>query len=346
MQNIYQLLINKAELSLNGKIPAIVKFDITAYSTAYKIYSVEYDFGDGTPLHTVTYTKHSKGRNIPDIDPSLKIVEHSYKKMGYYTGSIRVYQLGKAKPDVLKFNFYFAAAGIFSINALKTSMYGSANEMFFVFEGEFPNLIFPAICNWKRKIIEEPRIELAPPTPTPTPTVTPTPTITPTITPTLTPTQTRTPRPTPTSTPTPTVTPSSAPIIISGVDTYYSGKGRRIYRINLTLPADNLFINYSAGTVPDRFSVIDANGLILSTSGWVGDDSYNPDLAELGQPEATGPGTGRLYASLSENTVYVYLMVESIFSISTGRFNYTEHNYLATETDIFITTETDLYITI
>lgn len=134
------------------------------------------------------------------------------------------------------------------------------------------------------------------PTPTATPTITPTNTPTPTITPTNTPTRTVTPSntPTPTITPTVTQTPTLTPatVVLCGDTIKRSGTGDYMFRI-----LDNrgdITINYDTLNIPDRF-VLTKNGMVVANTGFVGDTSYNADLAILGLPAVSGPSRGNIY---------------------------------------------------
>lgn len=213
MLNIYTLALNNTSLTLTGNIPASVVFNPSAYITTKKIYSIVYNFGDGTPNKTVTYTKYPRELNLPDIEPSNTAVEHTYHTAKNYTGTVTIYEIGAALPVVISFTLTLAKATLPSLKILKTSMYGSKDEVFFVFESDTPRLVFPAVANWERNILNEPITVYIPPTPTPTSTVTVTPTVTKTATPTPTVTKTVTPTPTvtATSTVTPTVTKTATP---------------------------------------------------------------------------------------------------------------------------------------
>ena len=147
-------------------------------------------------------------------------------------------------------------------------------------------------------------------TQTPTPTVTKTPTMTRTPTRTATPTPTGTGTPTPTQTPTPTVTKTptvtptrtptpSLPVTGTarcGETIEQTGAGKYQYRIDTSAFAGGVVpvtIIYNTFNIPDRFEVMQS-GIITRDTGYVGDSSYDGDLAALGLPAVSGPGTGTI----------------------------------------------------
>lgn len=151
----------------------------------------------------------------------------------------------------------------------------------------------------------------ATPTQTITPTNTPTPTQTPSFTPSFTPTNTstltntptntpsftQTPTNTPTINPTPTQTPTFTPtpvfVDISCDSTVREfGPGFYMYRLNTTFTS-NISVIYDTFHVPDRFTLLQG-GVAISTTGFVGDTSYDPALAAIGMPAVAGPGRGVL----------------------------------------------------
>lgn len=343
MLNTYTLALDSSPLTLSGSSPAKVSFDPSAFNTSKRIYSIVYSFGDKTPDKVVTYTKYTRDLNLLDIDPYFTIVDHTYDSPGTYTGTVSIYQLGLSVPTVINFTITLERAAIYDLQILKTSMYGSNNEVFFVFESDTPRLIFPAIASWQRNILNEPINLYVPVTPSPTPTVTITPSITLTCTPT--PTITTSHTPTPTITPTVTVTPSSPAIIALGSTIRSSGRGRFVYRVSVSAP-DYITLSYNSKSLPDKFSIISSTGVLLATSGWVGDSAYNLDLNANGQPNVSGPGVGSIYASIQDGSTYVYAVVESVFNDSVSTIVVTAQGglYLSTEEDIFILTEDDEYI--
>lgn len=69
-------------------------------------------------------------------------------------------------------------------------------------------------------------------------------------------------------------------------------QGTFTYTIDFTNGIGECGINYNSFTVPDRFSITwDGNTV---TSGFVGATSYNSRLSQLGYPNVTGPGVGKL----------------------------------------------------
>lgn len=142
------------------------------------------------------------------------------------------------------------------------------------------------------------------PTPTKTPTQTPTPTKTPDGTPTSTATPTSTPTPTVTETPTctPTVTPTATPNVITvicGQTIRRSGAGTYLFSINNNIhPGGPITIYYNTYTIPDQF-ILTQNNIVLADTGFVGDASYDADLAAIGLPRVSGPGNGSItYTSI------------------------------------------------
>lgn len=140
-------------------------------------------------------------------------------------------------------------------------------------------------------------------TPTLTPTHTPTPSVTNTLTPTNTPTKTATSTipatptntPTNTSTPTTTPTPSVTPPVydlVCGQKVYQSGAGMYRYNLNTTL-SPVISVLYNTYTIPDNF-LIEQNGVITSSTGFVGDNSYDLQLAAIGRSAVVGPAGGMI----------------------------------------------------
>lgn len=149
------------------------------------------------------------------------------------------------------------------------------------------------------------------PTPTQTPTVTPTQTSTNTPTPTQTSTQTPTVTQTPTQTPThtqtptqtstipgtptqtPTVTPTPVFIDVACDQTIKrAGAGFYMFRL-LTGAAASVDIEYDTFSIPDKFSIQQAD-IITDTTGFVGDASYDSALILRGFAPTIGGSKGVL----------------------------------------------------
>ena len=71
------------------------------------------------------------------------------------------------------------------------------------------------------------------------------------------------------------------------------GKGRFWTTVYLGVNTGTVKFNYDSYTIPDWFRVW-WNGQIVADSGFVGDSTYNSQLAAQGYPSVTGPGRGTL----------------------------------------------------
>lgn len=133
-------------------------------------------------------------------------------------------------------------------------------------------------------------------------------------TPTLTPTRTpdKTPTPTPTRTPTPTVTPTSTPGYTFICDTVVKGAGTGIYTYTIYINngTGETRFNYNTFTIPDRFEVI-YDGVTVIDTNYVGDVTYDLDLAALGLPAVVGPGKGMVSFNKTTNTDHVFVVVHA-----------------------------------
>lgn len=136
------------------------------------------------------------------------------------------------------------------------------------------------------------------------------------ITPSITPTGTMTPTPTPTVTPTltqtPTLTPTTTPVFVDicGVNIRRNYVGRFTYTITVNNGTGIGILRYNTFNIPDRFTVI-FDGAVVADTGWVGDTSYNSDLALLGFGPVTGPGRGTITFNKNTGTNFVQVVVEA-----------------------------------
>ena len=134
----------------------------------------------------------------------------------------------------------------------------------------------------------------------PTPTRTPTPTLTPTKTPTVTRTITKTP----------SQTPSTTPILARSCDTTIreSGVGVFVYTINIQNGTGISNFRYNTFNIPDRF-IVTLDGVDIIDTGFVGDPSYDSDLAALGFGPVVGPGFGIVPFAKTTGVDYIQVAV-------------------------------------
>jgi hypothetical protein len=136
-----------------------------------------------------------------------------------------------------------------------------------------------------------------PPTPsnTRTPTPTPTPTVDIQITPTITSTPSGSPSITPTNTPTNIAYTATTcdTTIESYIWTGSGGIGYFIVEVTGVTATGDINLEYSAYTVPDRFSVVWGEDEVINT-GFVGSSQYDDELIELGYPATVGAGNGSI----------------------------------------------------
>jgi hypothetical protein len=69
------------------------------------------------------------------------------------------------------------------------------------------------------------------------------------------------------------------------------GEGYELFLINLGTELGTVTLEYHAIGIPDRF-VVKHGGVTVIDTGYVGNSSYNADLALLGLGPVTGPGSG------------------------------------------------------
>lgn len=111
-------------------------------------------------------------------------------------------------------------------------------------------------------------------------------------------------------TPTPTMSRTPARIVSCGdAPIYQSGPGIYTYRFNSGIyTTGQISIAYNTFFIPDRFTLIYNNK--ITSSGFVGDISYNSALTSLGYPEVVGPGQGAFTYNIVPN-LESFLYVEA-----------------------------------
>lgn len=280
--NNYQLLLLSNNVTLAGVTPASITFDPSGVSTSEFAYTLVYDFGDNTQ-QTVTYTKYPKYSGKQNIDPLFFPVTHKYDTAGTYTVSISVFQIDSDTPQIVTANIELIASPAFNFNIIKSSLINTKNDVLFVLESEYPRLVAPVIASWDKKILPEPVTKAIQPTPEPT-----------------------------TPVPTPTPVPEDAFIVIPG--TKYPKYHTLLARYKLVVdPFDKVVLNYDSNHIPDRFTILNPEGDVITTSGWVGDfNTYDAELASIGQDGVVNSGVGSISFTNTNFYDFVYIKIESL----------------------------------
>lgn len=133
---------------------------------------------------------------------------------------------------------------------------------------------------------------------------------TPTITPSNTPTPTKTATNTPTPTKTPTITPTPTPILARacGSTIRNSGLGIFTYTMDVRNGMGDSKFRYNTFNIPDRF-IVTLDGVDIIDTNFVGDMSYNADLAALGFGPVVAPGFGVIPFVKSTGADFLYVTV-------------------------------------
>lgn len=153
----YQLSLSASNIIATGHAPATITFQPSAYTSTDVVHTIIYNFNN-LEQHKIVYTEFPAELNIPTIYPNSITVDHYIKSVGTYTGTISVFKLKSNIPDVITYSIVLSAPDIFELNLLKSSMINTGNDMLYVFESKYPQLIAPVKINWPQKKLSEPTL--------------------------------------------------------------------------------------------------------------------------------------------------------------------------------------------
>ena len=152
-------LSSSTSISLSAIAPFQLTINAFNISVPYKIYRIDYDFGDGTS-QSVSLYKDSYG---DDHNPSLTILNKQYTLLDAQNKTVpikaSVYQIGSTQPTVfnISLNLFTPSLtdigtgmfGDFHLNSVK--MFGPDNDILYIFETSNPRYLLPVLVNWNRR---------------------------------------------------------------------------------------------------------------------------------------------------------------------------------------------------
>jgi hypothetical protein len=156
--------LNTAYQAITGLSPFTLTINPSGISTSNKIYKIRYDYGDGTIIDKVinpdndqdflnttqTYTYYLTG----DIQKTFNINVHAYQ---FNTSLYSDYtiSLDLKTPPLEKKTTNLGELSSFAyfdeVHLIGTRMFGTENEILYMFESINPNYILPVLVNWKTR---------------------------------------------------------------------------------------------------------------------------------------------------------------------------------------------------
>jgi hypothetical protein len=167
MDHSKTVYLNTAYQAITGLSPFTLTINPSGISTSNKVYKIAYNFGDGTLIDRVVN---------PDNDQDFLKTEETY--VYYLTGNIQktfninvhAYQfntslyndytisLNLKTPPLEKKTTSLSALSSFAyfdeLHLVGSRMFGTNNEVLYMFESINPNYVLPVMVNWKSRPLE------------------------------------------------------------------------------------------------------------------------------------------------------------------------------------------------
>jgi hypothetical protein len=167
MDHSKTVYLNTAYQAITGLSPFILTISPSTISTSNKIYKITYDFGDGTLIERLinpdndevflstdeTYVYYLTG----NIQKTFNINVHEYQ---FNTSLYNDYTISldlKAPPiESIATNLSGLSSSAYfdELHLVGTRMFGTENEILYMFESINPNYILPILVNWKTRPIK------------------------------------------------------------------------------------------------------------------------------------------------------------------------------------------------
>lgn len=167
MDHSKTVYLNTAYQAITGLSPFTLTINPSAISTSNKVYKISYNFGDGTLIDKVINPDNDQGflnttqthvyYLTGDIQKTFNINVHAYQ---FNTSLYNDYtiSLNLKTPSLEKKTTSLSALSSFAyfdeLHLVGSRMFGTDNEVLYMFESINPNYVLPVMVNWKSRPLE------------------------------------------------------------------------------------------------------------------------------------------------------------------------------------------------